>query len=270
MVIDLVEAVKILDGNSYIVKPNESGSVNSLEFDNIYNKKCIENNLDELFNVASKKYGVDVNLLKAVGFVESGFNPDAVSKSGAMGVMQLMPYTAANYGVTDPFDAKQNIQAGARLLSYLMDKYGGNITLAVAAYNAGSGAVDAAGGVPEGSQVTNYVKKINEALGGALDGDSWTIEGSRATITKVEHQVGKSYKDVVLGSVYAGMVYPSTSSQSTIAGSSVDLTAGITTGTTPSVLKGVNLGSLSDGSAYGHYVVNNKNPYLIQSSKDEN
>lgn len=266
---NLVDAVKILDGNSYIVKSEETVSTKSLEFDAVYNKKCVQNNLDKLFESASKKYGVDVNLLKAVGFVESSFNPNAVSKSGAMGVMQLMPYTAKNYGVDDPFDAAQNIEGGTRLLAFLMDKYDGNITLACAAYNAGSGAVDAAGGVPDTEQVTRYVHKINEALCGALDGDSWTIEGSVATIPKEGPMIGKSYEDVVLGSVYAGMIYPSTGAIGVQSGSVNELNSVVPVGEQPRILKGFNLGNLTDGSAYGHYIVNSKLGYIIQSSEDE-
>ncbi len=244
---NLVQAVNILDGNAYIVKPAEVSSTEEsglgvLEFDSVYNQTCVKNNLDELFQNASKKYGVDVNLLKAVGFVESSFRTDAVSGSGAMGVMQLMPYTAKEYGVTDPFDAKQNIEGGAKLLADLLEKYGGNITLSVAAYNAGSGAVDRSGGVPDIEQTIRYVYKINEALGGALDDDSWTIEGSSATLdgaalVKDEPIIGKSYKDVVWDSVYAGMVYPSTSVQS---------------------YPQDTYGKVLDGDVYRHYIVNAK------------
>ncbi|MBQ4284343.1 MAG: lytic transglycosylase domain-containing protein [Lachnospira sp.] len=262
---NLVEAVNILDGNSYIVKPGEVQSANSLEFDSVYNKKCIENNLDELFKGASEKYGIDVNILKAVGFVESTFRTNAVSKSGAMGVMQLMPYTAKNYGVEDPFNAEQNINGGARLLAYLMNKYDGNVTLACAAYNAGSGAVDAAGGVPDKEQVVNYVKKINEVLGGALDNDSWTIEGSSPTIVNLGPQVGKSYKDIVLGSVYAGMVYPSTTSVGKVS----DIKPGVSIPAgNAKVLKGIELGNLRDGSAYEHFTVNNRAGYTIKSLEE--
>lgn len=251
---NLVEAVNILDGNAYIVKQTETEYTSSLEFDSIYNKKCVENNLDELFENASEKYGVDVNLLKAVGFVESSFRADAVSKSGAMGVMQLMPYTAEEYGVDDPYDAEQNIEGGAKLLRDLLEKYDGNITLCVAAYNAGSGAVDRSGGVPDIEQTVNYVKKINDVLGGALDNDSWTIEGSEPTLsgaalTDIGHKVGKSYNEVVLGSVYAGMIYPSTS-----AVKSSDI---------------ITYGKLVDGSAYEHYVINSGNRYIISGAEQE-
>lgn len=176
-----VNSVNILDGNSYIVKSAANTLSSGADFDKVYEKQCVQAGLDGIFEEAADKYGVDVRILKAVGFVESNFRANAVSKSGAMGVMQLMPYTAKSYGVEDPFDAKQNIEGGAKLLSELLEKYDGNISLSVAAYNAGSGAVDKYGGVPPYDQTVRYVEKINSALGGALDNDSWKIEGSKPT-----------------------------------------------------------------------------------------
>lgn len=176
-----VNSVNILDGNSYIVKSAESTLESGADFDKIYEKQCVQAGLDDIFKEMSDKYGVDVRILKAVGFVESNFRANAVSKSGAMGVMQLMPYTAESYGVENPFDAKQNIEGGTKLLAELLEKYDGNVSLSVAAYNAGSGAVDKYGGVPPYDQTVRYVEKINSALGGALDNDSWKIEGSWPT-----------------------------------------------------------------------------------------
>ncbi len=176
-----VNSVNILDGNSYIVKSAESTLESGADFDKIYEKQCVQAGLDGIFKEMADKYGVDVRILKAVGFVESNFRANAVSKSGAMGVMQLMPYTAESYGVENPFDAKQNIEGGAKLLAELLEKYDGNVSLSVAAYNAGSGAVDKYGGVPPYDQTVRYVEKINSALGGALDNDSWKIEGSQPT-----------------------------------------------------------------------------------------
>lgn len=176
-----VNSVNILDGNSYIVKSADGTVSSGADFDRIYEKQCVQAGLDDIFKEAADRYGVDVRILKAVGFVESNFRSNAVSKSGAMGVMQLMPYTAEAYGVDNPFDAKQNINGGAKLLSELLEKYDGNVSLSVAAYNAGSGAVDKYGGVPPYDQTVRYVEKINDALGGALDNDSWKIEGSKPT-----------------------------------------------------------------------------------------
>lgn len=92
-----------------------------------------------------------------------------------------MPYTAESYGVTDPFDARQNVYAGAQMLSELLDSYDGNATLALAAYNAGSGSVQKYGGVPPYEETLNYISKINDILGGVLANDSTTVDGAYAT-----------------------------------------------------------------------------------------
>lgn len=116
--------------------------------------------LDEIFNEAAKEYNVPVNLLKAIGKQESNFNPNAVSRCGAQGVMQLMPKTAAYLGVKDSFDPKENIMGGAKYISQLLDKYDGNASLALAAYNAGSNNVAKYGGIPPFEETQNYVKKV--------------------------------------------------------------------------------------------------------------
>lgn len=116
--------------------------------------------LDAIFDEAAEKYNVPVDLLKAIGKQESNFNPDAVSRCGAQGIMQLMPRTAASLGVTDSFDPKQNIMGGAKYISQMLDKYDGNASLALAAYNAGSNNVDKYGGIPPFEETQNYVKKV--------------------------------------------------------------------------------------------------------------
>lgn len=114
--------------------------------------------LDDIFTEASATYGVDKQLLLAVAKTESSFQPNAVSASGAVGVMQLMPKTAASLGVTDAYDAYQNIMGGAKYLSQLLSRYNGDVSLALAAYNAGSRNVAKAGGVPSYAQ--SYVNKV--------------------------------------------------------------------------------------------------------------
>jgi soluble lytic murein transglycosylase-like protein len=109
---------------------------------------------------AAARHNVDPNLVRAVIKVESNFNPHAVSRTGAMGLMQLMPVTARQLNVTNPFDPEQNVDAGVRHLRHLLDNFGGDVRLTLAAYNAGVGAVMRNSGVPPYSETRNYVKKI--------------------------------------------------------------------------------------------------------------
>ena len=108
----------------------------------------------------AQKHGIERNLVQEVARQESGFNPCAVSSKGAEGLMQLMPATQAQFQVSDPFDARQSLEAGSKLLKTLLDRYHGDLTLALSAYNAGSGTVDKAGGVPEIAETKNYVLSI--------------------------------------------------------------------------------------------------------------
>jgi len=117
-------------------------------------------NLDSIFKKAASTYGVSEKLLKSVAKTESDFQVTAVSKAGAMGIMQLMPATAKELGVSDPFDPEQNIMGGAKLLAANIKEFGGDLKLALAAYNAGSGAVRKYDGVPPYEETQNYVKKI--------------------------------------------------------------------------------------------------------------
>lgn len=138
--------------------------------------------MDRIFEEAARKYGVDIDLLKAVGKAESGFNASAVSSAGAIGVMQLMPATAKSLGVTNPYDARQNIMGGAKYISQLLDKYDGNTRLALAAYNAGSGNVDKYGGIPPFEETQNYVKRVMEYAGDSIStGETVTAETGTET-----------------------------------------------------------------------------------------
>ena len=120
----------------------------------------IKEDMDSIFEEASALYQIPSKLLRAVAKAESGFNPKAVSKAGAMGVMQLMPGTARSLGVSDPYNARQNILGGAKYLKQNLNRFGGDVSLALAAYNAGPGSVTKYGGIPPYKETQNYVKKI--------------------------------------------------------------------------------------------------------------
>lgn len=120
---------------------------------------------DAYIDKVARENGLDPTLIKAVALVESGFNPKAVSNKGARGIMQFMPSTAAQYGVTDLHDPYQSLKAGAEHLRDLLDEFDGDLSLALAAYNAGSGAVRRSGGVPDYKETQDYVKKIRAKMG---------------------------------------------------------------------------------------------------------
>lgn len=119
--------------------------------------------VEKLVREAADRYHVDPALVRAVIQTESNWNASALSRKGAMGLMQLIPTTAQRFGANDAFNPKQNVEAGVRYLRTLLERYNGNLDLALAAYNAGEGAVDRAHGVPSFRETRNYVQRVQEA-----------------------------------------------------------------------------------------------------------
>ena len=136
--------------------------------------------IDTAIEEAAARHNVDPNLVRAVVKVESNFNPNAVSRKGAMGLMQLMPSTARQLKVKNPFDPEQNVDAGVRHLKQLLESYGGDIKLTLAAYNAGAGAVARSSGVPRYAETQNYVRRItNLYYGGPVEAGGVTHDPVR-------------------------------------------------------------------------------------------
>jgi soluble lytic murein transglycosylase-like protein len=125
--------------------------------------------IDQSIVMAAARHNVDPNLVRAVVKVESNFNSNAVSRTGAMGLMQLMPKTARELKVKNPFDPQQNVDAGVRHLKYLLENYNGDVNLTLAAYNAGEGAVRRSAGVPHFAETQDYVRKITHLYYGGSD-----------------------------------------------------------------------------------------------------
>jgi soluble lytic murein transglycosylase-like protein len=125
--------------------------------------------IDQSIVMAAARHNVDPNLVRAVVKVESNFNSNAVSRTGAMGLMQLMPKTARELKVKNPFDPHQNVDAGVRHLKYLLENYNGDVNLTLAAYNAGEGAVRRSAGVPHYAETQDYVRKITHLYYGGFD-----------------------------------------------------------------------------------------------------
>jgi len=122
--------------------------------------------IDQLVEQTASRYQVDPELVRAIIRVESDYDPKAVSNKGAMGLMQLIPATAQRFGVANPFDPKQNLEGGVTYLKYLLDMFGGDLNLSLAAYNAGEHSVQRSGGIPAIPQTQDYVRKVTNIYQG--------------------------------------------------------------------------------------------------------
>ncbi|HTT20214.1 MAG TPA: lytic transglycosylase domain-containing protein [Candidatus Sulfotelmatobacter sp.] len=147
----------VQSANAQILQANAHGHQSSPE------------EIDQSIVMAAARHNVDPNLVRAVIKVESNFNSNAVSRKGAMGLMQLMPKTARELRVKNPFDPEQNADAGVRHLKYLLEKYNGDVNLTLAAYNAGEGAVRRSAGVPRIAETQDYVRRITHLYYGGYD-----------------------------------------------------------------------------------------------------
>jgi len=156
-------------------------ATNPISFATAFRESTISSNcadLDAIFDAAGRKYNISPSLLKAVAKVESNFRADATSRVGAMGIMQLMPGTAKYLGVDDPYNAEQSIMGGAKYLKEQLDRFDGDVELALAAYNAGWPAVVKHGGIPPFKETQAYVPKVLSYMGnGELTANMLTYNG---------------------------------------------------------------------------------------------
>jgi hypothetical protein len=158
----VIEATNVPDSSDFrLTYPGKGTLIHSRGF----RRTTYRGEFDDHILAAAAAFGVSVNLVMAVIEVESEFDRLAVSSKGAQGLMQLMPFTARRFGVSDPFDPRQNVFGGVQYLRFLLDLFRGDVDLALAGYNAGENAVLRHGGVPPYKETRSYVQKVRTALG---------------------------------------------------------------------------------------------------------
>lgn len=159
----VIEATNVPESSAYrLTYPGKGTLIHSRGF----RVASYRGQFDRDINAAAATFDVTADLIKAVIQVESEFDPQAVSSKGAQGLMQLMPFTARRFGVSDAFEPRQNIFGGVQFLRFLLDLFRGDVDLALAAYNAGENAVLRHGGVPPYKETRGYVRKVHDLLGG--------------------------------------------------------------------------------------------------------
>jgi soluble lytic murein transglycosylase-like protein len=159
--------LSLLSGGRILLRPTVETSTDfrvATDTTEVKTNETDPSRFDTIIEEASALYGVNSALVKAVIQAESRFNPLAVSPVGAKGLMQLMPMIAKEYGALDPLDAKQNVFAGVKYLSNLLDRYNGNVSMALAGYNAGPTAVKRFRGIPPYRETRGYVRKIQNLI----------------------------------------------------------------------------------------------------------
>ncbi|MGA7695571.1 MAG: lytic transglycosylase domain-containing protein [Candidatus Sulfotelmatobacter sp.] len=161
--------------NEYLGHESSQSATAKIVAANFRGPAATAGDIDSAIEQAAARHNVDPNLVRAVVKVESNFNPNAVSRKGAMGLMQLMPATARQLNVKNPFDPEQNVDAGVRHLKQLLESYGGDVKLTLAAYNAGAGAVARSSGVPHYAETQNYVRRITNLYYGGSDFNSGSV-----------------------------------------------------------------------------------------------
>ena len=161
------QIVVLVDENGHKIYVNTSETTNHVDWmskgfraSGGVDSARIPANINELVEQTASRHQVDPELVRAIVRVESGYDPKAVSSKGAMGLMQLIPATAHRFGVVNPFDPKQNLEGGVNYLKYLLDLFGGDLALSLAAYNSGEHTVQRSGGVPAIPETQDYVRKV--------------------------------------------------------------------------------------------------------------